>query len=115
MDGPPRVCLVQVRPVAATALVRGAVVWAQVPFRDGDGWKTRPAVVVRTVGRDVTVLPLGSSARAWRTPGVVAIRRWVEAGLSRPCVVRGAPVTIDRMEVLDIVGHLHDDDLVVAA
>jgi hypothetical protein len=115
-EGPSRPCLLQMHPVARTALVRGAVVWAHVPYADGDGstWKTRPAVVVDAIGRTVTLLPLTSSLLGQRRPGVVEVRHWAEAGLNRPCSLVRRPVTLDRMDILNLVGHLHEEDLVEA-
>ena len=115
-EGPPRPCLLRVEPVARTALVRGAVVWAHVPFADGHGtsWKTRPAVVVDASGREVTLLPLTSSLMSRGRPGVIEIRHWVEAGLTRPCSLVRRPVTLDRIDILNVVGQLHEDDLVDA-
>ena len=103
------------RPVPRTALVPGAVVWAHVPYDDGDGtaWKTRPAVVVDAAGRDVTLFPLTSSLLGRRRPGVVEVTHWAEAGLSRPCVVVRRAVILDRIDILNLVGHLHEDDLVL--
>jgi hypothetical protein len=115
-DGPARPCLLRMQPVARTALVRGAVVWAHVPFtEDGSAWKTRPAVVVDASGRDITLFPLTSSLLSRHRPGVVAVTHWVEAGLSRPCSMVRRPVTLDRMDILNLVGHLHEDDLVESA
>ena len=115
-EGPPRPCLLRVCPVPRSALVRGAVVWAHVPYANGraGAWKTRPAVVVVAIGREVTLLPLTSSLVSRGRPGVVEVRHWAEAGLSRPCSLVRRPVTLDRIDILNVVGRLHEDDLVDA-
>ena len=115
-EGPARPCLLRMQPVPRKALVPGAVVWAHVPYDDGDGaaWKTRPAVVVDASGREVTLFPLTSSLLGRRRPGVIEVRHWAEAGLTRPCSVVRRAVTLDRIDILNLVGHLHEDDLVFA-
>lgn len=96
-----------VRPIAKTRLRPGVVVWAHVPFEDADGEKARPAVVRSVAGRDVTVLPGSSALSRYRFPG-----RYVEltdldaAGLARPTGIRRRAVTVDIVEIIDVVGAL---------
>jgi hypothetical protein len=101
-----------VRPVAKTQLRPGVVVWAHIPFVEVDTEKTRPAIVKATVGRQVTLLPATSAASRHRFPSqYVELRELRPAGLSRPTGVQRREVTIDLIEIVDIVGTLSDDDL----
>ena len=96
-----------VKRVARTQLVPGAVIWAHIPYEDGQGEKTRPAVVVDRSGRDVTVLPATTSGRRWDFPDKYAeVQDLVAAGLTRPTGIRMSAVEIDVIEIIDFVGHL---------
>ena len=113
--------LVRVDPVPRRALVPGAVVWAHIPFngsaapRSGSSeWKTRPAVVIAANGREVTLLPITGSLAGRARFDAVELRHWDVAGLTRPCAVLRRPVTLDRIDIVDLAGHLHDDDASVA-
>lgn len=100
------------KPVPQRMLARGVIAYAQVPFADGTGWKSRPVVVVGVRGREVAVRPI-TTARRWKVapnPAYVAIDEWEEAGLSRPSAVAPRTVTLDRMAVTGIVGRLSEAD-----
>jgi len=105
----PRMALVEV--VAMNRLRPGVVVWAHVPYVDGEGEKTRPAIVVSTRGRDVQILPVTTkpSYGPARTE-YVAIGDCVAAGLDRSSSVRFRPITVDRLEVVMVVGELAPTD-----
>jgi hypothetical protein len=100
------------KPVATRQLKPGTVAYAQVPFADGTGWKSRPAVIVSVRGREVVVRPI-TTRREWkpRTAVSVPLRDWEAAGLSRPSQVSPLSVALDRMAVTGIVGRLSDVDL----
>lgn len=103
--------LASVKRVPRTQLVPGTVVWAHVPFEDGQGEKVRPAVVVERCGRDLVVFPGTTSASRWNHPSLyVEVRDLGAARLARPTGIRTRSVTIDVMEVLDIVGQLGEAD-----
>jgi hypothetical protein len=105
-------CLATVKRVPRTRLVPGAVVWAHVPYEDGEGEKTRPAVVVELRGRDLTILPGTTSKRRLDTSrGYVEVRDLAAAGLNRSTGVRTSSVTIDIIEVIGVVGRLGEADL----
>jgi len=72
--------------------------------------KTRPAVVLACHGRDVVLLPCTTSIRRHQLPGYHEIKGWAEAGLVRPTGVRAASLTVDYLEVVNIVGKLADED-----
>ena len=100
------------KPVPQGRLRPGVVAYAQVPFADGSGWKSRPVVIVSTGGREVTVRPI-TTARQWKpgsNPTHVAVHDWERAGLSRPSAVSSRTVVLDRMAVTGLVGELSDGD-----
>jgi hypothetical protein len=104
--------LTTVRPVARGRLVPGAVVWAHVPFAEGDAEKTRPTVVKATVGRQVTILPASGAVSRFRFPTkYVELRDLHAAGLSWSTGVRRHEVTLDVIEIIAIVGQLSDFDM----
>ena len=98
--------------IPARQLKPGVVAYAQVPFADGTGWKSRPAVVVSVQGREVVVRPI-TTRREWKIRSALSVplRDWEKAGLSRPSEVAPLSVVLDRMEVTGIVGRLTDADL----
>src|SRR6266849_580079 len=99
--------LFRVKPAAASRLLPGIVVWARVPYAEADNWKTRPAVVKSVVGRQVTLLPGTSSNSRLRFPNkYVEVAQPVDCGLTRPTGFRRQEVTVDIIEVEDIVGAL---------
>jgi hypothetical protein len=100
------------KPVAKSRLGPGVVVWARVPFVDIEGWKTRPAVVKTVQGRLVSLAPGSSSASRWRFPNeFIEVTNLADSGLRRPTGFRRRDVTVDVVEVVDIVGSLADPDL----
>jgi hypothetical protein len=106
----PKLAVVEAVPMNRLRL--GVVVWAHVPFRDDDGEKTRPAIVVRTAGRTVELLPVTTSQARFRRPHQhVEICDLDTAGLDRPSAVQLRTITVDRIELIHIVGELSDADL----
>jgi hypothetical protein len=98
------------KPVAKGRLGPGTVVWARVPYEEADDWKTRPAVIMMVAGRRVTLLPGTTSTSRWRFPDkYVEVANPVECGLTRPTGFRRQAVTVDIIEVEDIVGCLDAD------
>jgi hypothetical protein len=110
------------RPVPWTALKRGVVVDAFVPFEDGTGYKRRPAVVLRihygpaSYGRRICLIPVTSrvskvTGRPWL--GTV-ISRPGSAGLRpEPSAMLWRPVVVERIDFLGVVGALAEADLSV--
>jgi hypothetical protein len=100
----------RLRIVPRNRLHPGTVVWVHIPFEDGEGYKIRPAVVLRCCGRDVVLLPCTTSVRRYQRPGYMEIKHWRAAGLSRPTGVRRASLTVDYLEIVNIAGELADED-----
>ncbi len=106
----PKLAVVEAVPMNRLRL--GVVVWAHVPFQHDDGEKTRPAIVVGNAGRTVDLLPVTTSATRFRRPyDHVELCDLDAAGLERPSGVRLRAVTVDRIELVHIVGELSDADL----
>ena len=105
--------LTVVAPVAMTRLDQGAVVWAHVPYVDGTGEKTRPAVVCSRSGREVVLLPVTITRSRFRHPDrYVEILDLEDAGITRESAVALQAVPVDRIDVLDITGHLSPVDAI---
>lgn len=97
--------------IAMSRLSTGVVVWAHVPFAESDGEKTRPAVVVGRHGRNIELLPISTSPARFRFNGTHhELTDLDSAGLDRASGVRMASVTVDRIEVIQVVGELGPDD-----
>jgi PemK-like, MazF-like toxin of type II toxin-antitoxin system len=107
---PSPVAVTCLRIVARNRLRPGTVVWVRVPFKDTEGDKIRPAVVLSCRGRDVVLLPCTTSVRRHQRPGYVEIKHWQAAGLPRPTGVRRASLTVDYLEIVNIAGDLADED-----
>lgn len=98
------------RAPAMAAVQPGVIVMACVPYDEGVGSKTRPAIVVRTLGRTVELLPVTSSPRR-AGYDVIELVDWEGAGLSRPSGVRRSPIVVDRVyDVVCVLGRLADAD-----
>jgi len=96
-----------VRRIPRTQLTPGTVVWAHVPFADGTGEKSRPAVVLSRQGRDIELLPATTSMRRHRYPDqYVEIQDLESAGLGRATGVCLRPVVVDILEIIPITGSL---------
>lgn len=108
---PSRCTMASVDMVALGALQPGTVVRARVPFFDGRGDKVRPAVVVAVEGRTVTLRGItSSSARTRRAHRFDELLEITAAGLQRPSGVSRATVVVDRLEILELLGALHEVD-----
>lgn len=104
--------LTVVEQVALNRLHSGVVVWAHVPFSERDDEKTRPAVVVGRKGRMVELLPVTTSLTRFRRPHqYVEVQDLDAAGLTRASGVQRRPVTVDRIEIVSVVGELSEPDL----
>lgn len=96
-----------VRRIPRTQLTPGTVVWAHVPFADGTGEKSRPAVVLSRQGRDIELLPATTSMRRHDYPHkYVEIEDLESAGLNRATGVSLRPVVVDIIEIISITGSL---------
>jgi len=100
-----------VRPVPLSRLLPGTVVWAHIPFADGTGEKSRPAVVIATESRDITLLPGTTSTRRFDLRNSYSeVIDLDAAGLNRPTGISRRPVTVDKIEIIMICGELAGDD-----
>lgn len=98
-----------------TAYEFGHVVLVPFPFTDQRTAKRRPAVVVSSERYhrerpDLIILAVTGQARAAPTVGEAAIRRWKEAGLLRPSVLKPLLATIEKTLVLRTLGRLEEED-----
>jgi hypothetical protein len=88
------------------------MVMAHVPFAEVDAEKTRPAVVKAIVGKQVTLLPATSALFRFRFPNkYVEVRDVHATGLTRPTGIRRREVTVDVIEIIEVVGQLSDFDM----
>ncbi len=101
--------LLAVTPVAQNAMHEGTIVRTPVEYRDGDGFKTRPCVVVDVDRFDLVVHPITSSPNR-SALGAIEIENWRSAGLTRPCGVRRDLVVVERRLVIECIGVLSDED-----
>ncbi len=100
-----------VKSVPRSRLTAGVVVWAHVPFRDGSGEKARPAVVVATSSHDVVILPVTTSPNRHRHPNqYVELHDLDRAGILHPSAVALTPVTVRRIDLVNITGELSAAD-----
>ena len=100
------------KPLPARMLTFGTVVFAHVPFTGGDaGSKWRPAVVVAVARRSLTVCPITSSTSVMRPVGVYPrLVCWQADGLIKPSYLKPDPVTIGRLDLSHVLGHLQHTD-----
>jgi hypothetical protein len=103
--------VMRVTSVAHRFLSPGVVVLAFVPYaEDGRRGKHRPAVVVATHGREVTLIALTTSRNATHVSDVLVLDN-EEAGLSRTTRARTARAErVDRTKVVEVLGRLSPRD-----
>jgi hypothetical protein len=91
-------------------LTEGAVVLAHVEYSDGEGFKTRPAVVLDASSDVVWVVPITSGPRRAEF-GAYEIDGWAEAGLTVACGAQPKIVPVHRRTgVVKVRGHLNAAD-----
>ncbi len=93
----------------------GDVVLVPFPFTDQSATKQRPAAVVSSEAYhrerpDVIIMAITSQVRPTATVGEVAIRRWKEAGLLKPSVLKPLLATVGRGLIRRKLGRLQDED-----
>ena len=99
--------VVRVIHVAMSALTPGTVVRARCPFTEGGGlYKPRPVVVVEVRGGVVIARPCTTSASRFRFADTVEVDELSAAGLFKPTGVLGRLVSIERRDVIGLLGHL---------
>ena len=92
----------------------GDVVLVPFPLTDKSASKRRPAVVVSSEvyhgeHGDVILMAITSQLRPTSTTEV-EVRRWQEAGLLKPSVIKAAITTIERSFVIKKLGALAMED-----
>ncbi len=100
-----------------TPCKRGQVVLTPFPFTDKKGAKTRPAVVISTdeynrASTDVVLAPITSQLAVRRLPGDYRLRRWTEAGLNVPSVVRARVTTVHAKWVTRTIGVMPPEEMI---
>ena len=93
----------------------GDVVLVPFPFTDQRTTKRRRAVVVSSGAYhrerpDLIILAVTIQVRAAATVGEAAIRKWKEAGLLKPSVLKPLLATVEKGLVLRKLGQLDKED-----
>ena len=93
----------------------GDVVLVPFPFTYQTTTKRRPAIVVSSEAYhrdrpDVILMAVTSQVRPAAGVGEVAVRRWKEAGLIKPSVLKPLLATVEKGLVIRKLGRLEDQD-----
>lgn len=88
-------------------------IWfADVPFEDIVGSKSRPVLITNSLETYVLALKATSHEPRGYEPYDVPLRRWREAGLKQPTTVRvSKPVKLEQDQLAYKVGTLHPVDI----
>ena len=90
------------------------VVLVSFPFTNFTSDKRRPAVIVSpdnfNAGKDLVIGFVTSQLQSATKAGDYVLKRWKEAGLPKPSMVRMKFATIDRSIVIKRFGHLENED-----
>ena len=105
----------QVTWVPQCHLRAGTVVRASVDYREGAGHKARPVVIVSVGTHDVVALKITSQLWRLHQPGHAEIEDWQGAGLSKPSAVALHPVTLPRIDLIEVLGALSESDMPLLA
>jgi hypothetical protein len=98
--------LTGVSPVPLRQLQPGAVVRARIPFaQPTDGDKVRPALVVRCSQRPLVVVPIHSAKWNLRQARWLPVPESIAESLARASQFAPRLVELDRMEVIEVLGH----------
>ena len=101
-----------------TSYSRGDVIFVDIAFSGAVGHKRRPAVVISTdtfnaAGIKLIVAAITSNLTPPFRPGDSLLHDWRAAGLLKPSAVRGVVATVDRSEVIRLLGVLSVRDFAV--
>lgn len=93
----------------------GKVLLTEIAFSGEPGRKRRPAVVVSVEGFNrsgtkLIVAAITSNISLPFRPGDALISEWQKAGLVKPSAVRGVLATIDKKDVVRVMGQLVEMD-----
>ena len=95
---------------------RGDVILVEIPFSGASGSKRRPAVVMSSnafnnAGIKLIVAAITGNISPPFRPGDSLLEDWSDAGLVKSSAVRGVLATVDKSEVVRVLGALSPDDL----
>ena len=95
---------------------RGDVLFVAIQFSGSIGRKSRPVVVLSTdafhqAGSKLIVAGLTGTVSPPFRPGDVLVQDWQQAGLAKPSAMRNLIITVDRNEVVRVLGRLTPLDL----
>lgn len=92
-------------------MTKGDIILIPFPFTDLTGNKLRPAVVLITAPKDITVCFITSQLK-WKEPGDISISPSPENGLKKTSLIRtGKIATLDRRLAIGRLGSLGQEDL----
>ncbi len=100
---------------STTANEFGDVVLVGFPFTNLQTTKKRPAVVISNAayqqGRpDVILMALTSQIRQPLAFGEYSLKDWQQAGLLKPSVLKPLIATIERTQIIKVMGQLSESD-----
>ncbi len=98
-----------------TTYSQGEVILTEIAFSGEPGRKRRPAVIIscnefNNGGIKMIVAAITSNISPPFRRGDLLIDDWQDAGLVKPSSVRGVIATVDRQDVVRIMGRLSDGD-----
>jgi len=93
----------------------GDILLVPFPFTDQSTAKKRPAVVVSSEAYhrerpDLILMAVSSQVRPTALVGEVMVKKWQEAGLRKPSVIKPVLTTIEEGLVLKRLGRLTPED-----
>ncbi len=99
-----------------TASRRGDVVLVPFPFSDLTAVKRRPALVVSTrayneATGDTIIAQITSKVKSPPRPGDHILKRWRDAGLPLPSLVRAKLATLHSSLFIRTLGHMPADEM----
>ena len=99
-----------------TPLRRGAVVLVPFPFTDLSAVKRRPALVISSdeynaATGDVIIAQITSRVNSPRRPGDHQLKRWKDAGLLVPSLVRARMTTLHSSIVVKPLGAMAPEEM----
>jgi len=95
---------------------RGSVVLVPFPFADLSAVKRRPALVISTntynvATGDVIIAQITSRVNSPPRPGDYQPRRWQEAGLLLPSLVRARITTLEASMLIKVIGMMPSQEM----
>jgi mRNA interferase MazF len=92
-------------------MTKGDIILIPFPFTDLKGNKLRPAVVLISASKDITVCFITSQLK-WKEPGDISIFPSSENGLKKTSLIRtGKIATLDQRLAVGRLGSLEQEDI----